>query len=97
MICGQDASRGAGLNCSQGTSIARNPIGRGGQLDLEKRTVRLRFEAFEPAMTGKFKQDSERIVVDPDRTPFSSSVWLAVNSGARQAKGSTHLRRHCTN
>ena len=74
MICGQDASRGAGLNCSQGTSIARNMIGRGGRLDLENRTARLRFGAFEPAMTGRYKQDSERIVGYPEINPFFSPI-----------------------
>jgi hypothetical protein len=79
VICGQDASRGAGLNCSQGTSIARNMIGRGGRLDLENRTARLRFGAFEPAMTGRYKQDSERIVAYPHITPFSGSVRFGEN------------------
>ena len=87
MICGQDASRGAGLNCSQGTSIARNMIGRGGRLDLENRTARLRFGAFEPAMTGRYKQDSERIVAHPDITPFFGfcPVWRLLDRNVRNA------------
>ena len=81
MICGQDASRGAGLNCSQGTSIARNMIGRGGRLDLENRTARLRFGAFEPAMTGRYKQDSERIVAysSPTRKCRQTVSYSTVN------------------
>ena len=106
MFCGQDASRGASLNCSQDASIARNMIGRKGRLDLKNCTARLRFGAFEPATTGRYKEDSVRIAADASPTPKggSETSWrsfrhypqIAVDPVSRPLRRSQNLDREHT-